>query len=156
METPVADSVMAEKQGWFFRTRTFLHRCWRGKTLCSEAFWLLLVAGTVAFYIANILAVLLLAMLTAGLKSMSPGAEDAGLTAVFVWTIASGIANGAFYVFTLVSVWRCAPNTEHRVIKVLVRTVVVIVAVLLVVGLVDGYFRGQELAEQHGIGIKAE
>lgn len=155
METPTADSVIADEKGWFFRTRTFLHRCWRGKVRCSEAFWLLLVTGTVGFYIANILAVLLLAMLTAGLKSMSPDAEGAGLIAVLVWTFASGIAQGVFYVFALVGVWRCAPNTEHRAIMVLVRTVVVIVAVLLVVGLLDRFFRGQDLAEQRGIGIKA-
>lgn len=53
METPVAGSVSADEKGWFFRTRTFLHRCWRGKALRSEAFWLLFVTGTVASYIAN-------------------------------------------------------------------------------------------------------
>lgn len=158
METPVDGAVVAHERGWFSRTRAFLLRCWRGKAACSDAFWLLLVSGTVAFYIANILVVLLLAMLAAGLKAVSPDTADAGPVAVGVWVFAFGIAQIAFYVLALVSVWRCAPNTEHKVLAVLARVVVVVVAVLILIGLLSGDFRGQELVEQRraGAGARAD
>lgn len=155
MESSV-DSASANRKGeWLSRTKAFFARCWRGKASCSEAFWLLLVSGHVALYITNVLFVLLLTMVNAILKSTSPGAAETGAVVFFAWILVFGIAHMVYVAFALISVWRCAPNTERRAHTVLARVVVLAIVAVMLLMFLDGIRRGTELIEQRRGGVGA-
>ncbi len=148
MESSVDSASDNRKEEWFSRTKSFFARCWRGKASCSEAFWLLLVSGHVALYILNVLFMLLLTVVNAILKSISPGAVEMGKVVLFTWFLVFAFAHMFYIVFALISVWRCAPNTERRAHTVLARVVVLAIVVVMLLIFLGGVRRGTELIEQ--------
>jgi len=103
-------------------SKFFLWRCWGGGARLWQAFWLVLVLGHAA---TNFLRFPLLTL--AG----EEGAFWAGMATVVA-------LNLLFAVFALVSVWRCAPNTDYRVCEAGARGLVILLTAILLWQFVQG------------------
>lgn len=148
METPADHASENVKETWFSYCKRFFLRCWLGRASCSEAFWVLLVSGSVVLMVVTGLSTMLMTAMNAILKSASPGAAEAGEIVIAVWLVVFGIGQLGFFVCSLISVWRCAPNAARRAHAVLARIVVLAVAASLLGIFLGGVRQGVELTEQ--------
>jgi len=116
------------------RSAYFLVRCWRGEARLWQAFWLTLVLG---YLLLNVATAIVMVALTALMNT----------TGLIVFAIAV-VFNVSFLVFALVSVWRCAPNTDSPPMNAAARVVVVLVLAIIAVQLVGGIVKGMKMIEQ--------
>ena len=128
-ETEVEDAPSSHP-----RSAYFLVRCWRGEARLWQAFWLTLVLG---YVLLNVLSI-------AAIATMASLMNTAGLI-VFGATI---LLNVAFLVFALISVWRCAPNTDYAPMNAAARVVVVLILAIIAVQFVNGLLKGKRMIEQ--------
>lgn len=99
-----------------------------------QAFWLTLVLG---YILLNVLSI-------AAITTMGSLMNTAGLI-VFGATI---LLNVAFLVLALISVWRCAPNTDYAPMNAAARVVVVLILAIIAVQFVNGVLKGRRMIEQ--------
>ena len=115
-------------------SKFFLWRCWGGEARLWQAFWLVLALGYVA------MAVLRFPLLTLALEE---GLFWAGMASVVA-------LNALFAVFALVSVWRCAPNTNHRIFEASARGLVILLAAIVLWQFVQGAQTAFAMLPKHG------
>ena len=111
---------------------SFLARCWRGQARLWQAFWLVSMLGGVALVALFVL----IAKLVAGDGVL----EDVLWTCVRVFGV-------ALLVFSLVSVWRCAFNTNYHFAGIAARAYVAFVIAYLLFELVLRLIGGGFLKE---------
>jgi hypothetical protein len=116
------------------RSAFFLVRCWRGEARLWQAFWLTLVLG---YVLLNVLSI-------AALATMASLMNTSGLI-VFATTL---LLNVSFLVFALISVWRCAPNTDYAPMNAAARVVVMLILAVIAVQFVNGLLKGKRMIEQ--------
>jgi hypothetical protein len=107
---------------------SFARRCWAGQARLWQAFWLVLMLGCVVF--------MTLLVLIAGL------APRDGALGNMLWGSVR-IVGIAFLTYALVSVWRCARNTNYAFLGIAAR---------LYVALVVGYLLLEAVRTFTGIG----
>lgn len=112
----------------------FLVRCWRGEARLWQAFWLTFVLG---YVLLNVLSVAAIAMMASFMNTF-------GLI-VFGTTV---LLNVAFLIFALISVWRCAPNTDYAPMNAAARIVVVLILAIIAVQFINGVLKGKKMIDQ--------
>jgi hypothetical protein len=114
----------------------FLLRCWKGTARLWQAFWIVFVGGYVS-----------LGVLTFTVVSSVPASESRGAIAATI--LVAALFALALLIFSTVSIWRCAKNTDLQIAKFGAKAVVILVFVLLVFPVVFGGVRkGNEIIEK--------
>jgi len=116
-------------------SKFFLWRCWGGGARLWQAFWLVLSLGYAAM---SFLRFPLLAL----------ALEEGLLWAGMVMLVS---LNLLFAVFALVSVWRCAPNTNYRICEAGARGLVILLAAIVLWQFVQGAQVTFEMLPKHGV-----
>jgi hypothetical protein len=114
--------------------RSSIARFWRGQARLWQAFWLLLVLGYVAMVTLFLVAVALF--------------SSANPTILIIVLVAASTVNIAFFVFALVSVWRCAPNTNTPALTSVARILVLALVALLALQFIQGVRKGSRMIEE--------
>jgi len=58
------------------------------------------------------------------------------------------LQNVAFLIFALISVWRCAPNTDYAPMNAAARIVVVLILAIIAVQFINGLLKGKKMIDQ--------